>query len=326
MGFHPCRLNEHELTKETMMTTTAHTHRSRAIAGTALAASALTLSACFPEQPAPQVPSPTTTSTTTTAGNTNVDTITAAKLDLRLNAETDMISHSGEANYWSAGISDSTAGTYTATNGNATVYRKVNGVDTPVGTGGATWANKKVSENGTTATIGNKLRFGYHTVFTGGTGSRNTTTGAATVQWTGTFSVTYYGNVPFWLKDPKLTVAPGGSATLTAQAQGAVGDRGTEGTTGQITPWTNVTLAEFNVDTTQSSFVAQPKYVGVVAPPGLEAPQSDPAFTNPLHFGSYPASWVRFQDQVGLGAFWYSTGSTSDRYKLPDTFTVNYNG
>ena len=73
--------------------------------------------------------------------------------------------------------------------------------------------------NNVTATNANYL--GQKVRYTGGTGTVNTTTGAATIQWSGTFTVNFYGPlVPFWITDPKLTVTPNGSATLTARMGG----------------------------------------------------------------------------------------------------------
>ena len=44
------------------------------------------------------------------------------------------------------------------------------------------------------------------------TGTVDTATGAATIQWTGTFTINFYGRyVPFWIENPKLVIDSSGS-------------------------------------------------------------------------------------------------------------------
>lgn len=306
------------------MATTIRSRRSPAILGTAVATAALALGACVVEQPAdPATGTPSTTTTTVQTGGNQ--TITNARLELTLNAESDMISHSGMPNYWSAGITDGTQSTYVPTNGNVTVYKQVGANRVPVGTGAASWANLRISSDGQTqATLANKLQFGQSAVFTAGTGSRNPSTGATVIQWTGTFSVNFYGGLmPFWIRDPKLTVAANGAATVTAQAQGIVGDRETQtGTT--LSPWTNVTLHTFTAPANQTSYTVTPAYLGVTAPSGLTTPQVGKEWSNPSIWGSWPASWVNFQETLGLGSFWYTSGVNSDQYKVTKPVSINY--
>ena len=57
--------------------------------------------------------------------------------------------------------------------------------------------------------------------FTGGTGTVDSATGVSTVQWTGTFTVNFYGKyVPFWIINPKLTVNAAGVGQITATLGG----------------------------------------------------------------------------------------------------------
>ena len=73
-----------------------------------------------------------------------------------------------------------------------------------------------------TPTVGN---YGQKVRFIGGTGTVNTSTGASTIQWTGTFTINFYGSyTPFWIKNPKLEINASGQGSLTALVGGIKSD------------------------------------------------------------------------------------------------------
>lgn len=327
--------------------------RSAMTVGAAIAVTALGAVACVPEQPAgpprtttTTVPGATTTTTTrptttttapattTTAAPTTTTTapnpvrsVTNARLTFQLNNESDQVSHSGAPNYWAAGAHATGQTKYVGTAGNVTVQRLWQNQPVTVGTGNATWANRTRAADGvTTATQGNALTYGYRAVLTGGTGTVNSNTGAATIQWTGTFTVNYYGGlVPFWISNPRLVVAANGTGTLTGTLQGIGSDIDDQTQQTPIGPVNNVTLAEFTgLNGGTTGFTSTPKFLGVTAPSGLATPQIPAGLSSPAWWGSYPASYVNFMEQMGLGSFWYSSGSRDDsKPSLPVSVAYN---
>ena len=44
----------------------------------------------------------------------------------------------------------------------------------------------------------------------------------------------------------------------------------------------------------------------------------------PSHWGSWPQSFVNFQNGTGLGTYWYSSGGAADAKKPQDPVSVSY--
>lgn len=296
-----------------------------ALVAVALAAVAALAAACIPPST-----TPTTTTTTTVAGT--VKSITGAALEWTVSPETDAASFApGQVNYWSAGQSDSTSATYTATNGNVTVLKKnAAGTYVPIGSETAVnWTNRNRNGAGTVVSTANGLRLGQKVRFSQGTGTVNTATGAATIQWTGTFSINFYGQyVPFWIVNPKLTVAAGGAATLTASLGGFASSLDNPDVRTQLPTVNDVVLADFaNVwagGSVSSGFTSATKYLGTTVTTPAEAPQVLKTGANTSYWGSWPQSFVNFQNATGLGTYWYTSGGAADAKKPQEPVTVSY--
>ena len=138
--------------------------RRRTLAVAFAAAAALTAAACAPEPTAPPV------------GPGTVKTVSNATFEWTISREVDNGALNGQPNYWSAGQSDSTSATYTATNGNVTVLKKnASGTFVPIGSEAAvSWANKNKDGSGNTVTATNAFYLGQKVRYTGGTGTVNT--------------------------------------------------------------------------------------------------------------------------------------------------------
>lgn len=296
-----------------------HTNRAitrrRTLAVAVVAAAALAAAACAPEPAAPVDPG-------------TVKSVTNASFEWTISREADNAAFApGQVNYWSAGKSDGTEATYVATNGNATVLKQnAAGTYVPINSETAVnWANKNKRGNGVTVTATNNVYLGQKVRYSNGTGTVNTTTGAASIQWTGTFTVNFYGTfTPFWIINPKLTVDPGGAARLTA----TVGGRGSsqENPDLQITiPDTpNIVLAEFanvyGAGAIATGWTAPTKYLGTtITPPAGAVPQVGGASA-----GSWPQSFVNFHGTTGTAPYWYSSGGSTDAKKPQEPVSVSY--
>jgi hypothetical protein len=187
----------------------------------------------------------------------------------------------------------------------------------------ATWAGLTTTPAGepiTSPTAG--LTSGHQVVIDGGTGEVDPIAGTAAIHWTGDFSVVYYsGLTSFTVSDPLLTVADGrGQVTATLGGFGADRD---DPTRWEPLPATEVVLATLtDVSLSAAGFSVTPDYLGVAydLPPdsGFAAQQR----TGDA-WGAFPASFVDFQGAVGQAPYWYSSGSSTDRFKVPLPLTVS---
>jgi hypothetical protein len=213
-------------------------------------------------------------------------------------------------NYFSAGTSDGTEGTYSAQSGNVAIYN-VNAAGTETL---ATYATRtEHTEAGSKQLV--RLSEGV---------GRIEADGSATVKWTGSFSENFYGGlVPFTITDPTLTIAADGSGQLTGTILGCKASMG-GGACEPLAP-ASVTIADF------AGVKANPEAVLTVTPAyaGVEVDTTGGTAQNRSveGWGAWPQSFVSYQIQTGLSSYWYSSGSvTNDPKKPPLPFTVDFKG
>lgn len=303
---------------------TTPTIRRRATA-LAVAVVAAVTAACTPTTP------PATTTTTTPGA---VRSVSNATFEWTISKEANNGAFApGQVNYWSAGQSDSTQATYVPTNGNATVLKKnAGGTYVPIGSETAVnWTNRNRDGAGNVVTATNSFFLGQKVRFVNGTGTVNTATGATTIQWTGTFSVNFYGQyVPFWITNPKLVVNTAGKGTLTATLGGFASDISTPDVRTPLPATPNVVIAElpnvFASGAVATGFTNAPTaYLGTaVTVPVDGTPQVAKTTANAAHWGSWPQSFVDFQQATGLGSYWYSSGGAADDEKPQDPISVSW--
>lgn len=310
-----------------MLTTTQRLRRTRTRTALALAATTLLGAACVPETPTP--PASSTTTTTTAAPNPTVS-LTNASLEWTVSREADHGTFApGQVNYWSAGESDSTQSTYVPTNGNATVLKKnAAGSYVPIGSEPAvSWANRGKDGLGVTVSATSSNYLGQKVRFTGGTGTLNRTIGASTIQWTGTFSINFYGQyVPFWIKNPKLVVNAAGVGQITATVAGFASSLDDPTTRTPLAP-VSVVVADLPAvnGANSTGFTAATAYKSTtVTPPAPAGPQVAKTSANASFWGSWPQTFVNFQAATGLGTYWYTSGGSTDNQKPQEPVTVAY--
>lgn len=218
----------------------------------------------------------------------------------------------GNSNFFSAGVSDGTEATYDAFAENAAVYQVSSSGTEAI----ATWSTRAAH-----VSSGGKQLVRLH----GGEG-RIEPDGSASVEWSGSWSVNFYGGlVPFTFTDPALLVDADGAGTLSAAMSGCESSQAnpTECTPFAAVP--DVTVATFSgveVDPTGAVTIA-PDYAGVeVTVPTPFVPQNRLV----AGWGSWPQPFVDFQVKTGLSSHWYSSGGTFDPHKAPSPFVVDFNG
>lgn len=296
-----------------------HTRTARLRRRWAGAALALGLSAVATACPPVDGGGGTGTTTTTTAAP-GVETLHDVTFEWAVSEEANTGAFNGQCNFLSAGRSDGLAGTYAATNGDATVLKlNAAGVHVPV----SDYATRCKDRNGVPVTATGSNRLGQKVRFTGGDGTYNPSNGATTVQWTGTFTINFYGTlVPFWIVDPKLVINANGTGQITATLGGYSSDISDPDNRELLADVPNVVVANFSgvANDDVETFTATPVYAGVV----YNSPNTPQNRVIP-GWGSWPVSFAAFQEQTGLGAYWYTSGSSADARKAPAPFAFDLN-
>lgn len=245
--------------------------------------------------------------------------LSGAVFEWSVNDESNTGAFNGQCNFMSGGISDGDAPTYRATDGDATVVKRTAaGTYSPV----SDYATRCKDANGTTVTPGGTARLGQKVVYSGGEGTLDPSTGAVTISWQGTFSMNYYGTLtPFWFTDPVLRVGADGDGAITATVGGYASSIDAPDVRELIDPIPGVEIATLrDVDGANlNGFVTTPAYEGVQVEVA-ESPQIR-AFPG---WGSWPVSYVRAMEQLGLASYWYSSGGAADVRKPPAPLSVTY--
>lgn len=259
-------------------------------------------------------------------------TVSDATLEWTISREADNGAFApGQVNYWSAGRSDSTEATYVATDGDVTVLKKnASGTYVPIGSeASVSWANRNRDGVGNVVTATNAFHLGQKVRLTNGTGTVDTATGVASIEWDGTFTVNFYGQyVPFWLTDLELIVDAAGTGTLTATLGGYASDMSNPDVRVPLPDTPNVVVARIpNVwgsGSAEAGFASAPTgYVGTsITVPAGGVPQLPQNGANSAFWGSWPQSFVDFQQATGLGAYWYTSGGAADPKKVQDPISV----
>lgn len=214
--------------------------------------------------------------------------------------------------YFSAGISapyvkGSGQPSYRASLGNVSI-RKASGL--------ASWATR-------CAGVTSKGDVHQTVVVGGGAGTVDPVTGATTIQWTGSWSVNFYGGmIPFSITDPRLVVGPDGRGTITATMGGYEGEIGSADVT-PIASVPSVVIANLSgvASKNRVGFVTTPAYVGVRYDALAD---STPQNRSTPGWGSWPTSYVDFHVKTGLDSYWYTSGGGADAKKAPTPIVVKY--
>ncbi len=253
-----------------------------------------------------------------------------ARLRWGLSAEAGAGAFFGGCNFLSAGAVGDTGsgrvwtevdGFYRSTDGDVSIRRTTAaGADEAV-----TFASRCLGPDGLPVSTADLRGTGAEVVIDGGEGAVDRSTGTATIRWSGSFTVVFYGGLTYWsASDPVLTVAPDGTGTLTATASG-YGTSMADQTKWEALPATQVVLADLRGVSLDdpTGFTVVPEYLGVaVSGPGID--QAARSTGDEPYWGSFPQSFVDFQVRTGQGAYWYTSGGQRDRAKLPLPLAVSY--
>jgi hypothetical protein len=253
-------------------------------------------------------------------------TITDAVFEWGLSNEAGGGSFFGGCNFLSAGTAGNTGssrlwteadGFYQASEGNVSILK-----DGPDGTRiEPTWSTKCQTAAGTPVSAGSTASKSGNVVrIVDGTGSV-AGDGSFEIEWDGDFSVVFYGGLTYWTaSDPVLTVDAAGTGQITATASGYGTSMEDMDSWEAIAP-REIVLADLtDVEATDTGFTATPAYLGVETASAVGTPQVRTGAT----WGSFPQSYVAFQDLTGQHSYWYSSGGSRDAAKPAVPVTVSY--
>jgi hypothetical protein len=207
---------------------------------------------------------------------------------------------------------------WTNTSGNVTIEDKLaDGTYAPTTFLGTKQNSAGQNTSGASTTILSENRM----VVKNGTGTIDPATDSASIAWSGDATVLFYsGMTYFTLSDPELSLS-NGTGEVTATLGGYATSMDDTTVWEPVTP-EEVTLATLSgVDVTEAGLTATPAYreVTYTVPSGSSA-----QVTTGASWGSFPQSFVDFQQQLGQGPYWYSTGGTADPRKVANPLTVDF--
>ena len=245
--------------------------------------------------------------------------ISGATFEWSVSDEANAGAFNGSCNFMSAGESDGSQGTYRATDGDATVLKlTAAGTHAPI----SDYTTRCRDADGVAVTAAGTRRLGQKVRYVNGVGTADPVTGEVSIQWRGTFSNNFYGNLtPFWFKDPQLTVDAAGTGRITATVGGYISSVDNPDERELGVPRDGVVIAELRGVGSRNTegFVATPIYRGVTYE-STDAPQS--RFYD--GWGAWPTPLVDYMTYLGLGAYWYSSGGAADVRKPPAPISVGF--
>jgi hypothetical protein len=180
----------------------------------------------------------------------------------------------------------------------------------------ATWAGLKTAPDGSAVTINSTTFTDHQVVINNGHGTLDPDAEDADITWDGDFTALYYsGMTYFTVSDPHLVVHDG-AGEITATLGGYAADMNDPSKWSPLAA-TTVTLASLSgVDVTATGLQVTPDYLGVpYTAPGSATPQSPPSSANAAYWGSFPQSFVDFQQLTGSSSYWYTSGGSADLRK-----------
>ncbi|WP_166408993.1 hypothetical protein [Labedella phragmitis] len=264
---------------------------------------------------------------TTTAANAAppAGQITDASFTWGLSGEAGGGAFFGGCNFLSAGTAGNTGssrlwteadGFYSTSDGDVTIV-KPNAAGELVQ---PTWTTKCETPQGTPVSAGSTTSLSKNAVvFDGGEGAV-AADGSTEIAWTGSFTVAFYGGLTYWTAtDPVLSLDAAGNGQLTATASGYGASME------DMTQWVPVSGREIVLaDITgaaadEDGFTVTPDYLGrTVTTAGT------PQTTTGATWGSFPQSFVDFQQLTGQSSYWYSSGGSRDAAKPTTPLAVSY--
>jgi hypothetical protein len=259
------------------------------------------------------------------ASAAEASTISGASFTWGLSGEAGGGAFFGGCNFLSAGVAGNTGSSRLWTEADGFYKQSATNVEVlKPNTAGdlvpTSWSTKCQTPAGTAVSAGSTTSLTKNVVkLSNGTGT-TAADGSSTISWDASFTVASYGGLTYWsATDPELTIDAAGNGQLTATASGF-------GTSMEdMTQWVpiagqEIVLADISGATvTPTGFTSTPDYLGVTVTTAGTAQSTVPAT-----WGSFPQSFIDFQNLTGQSSYWYSSGGSRDAAKPASPITVAY--
>lgn len=249
-----------------------------------------------------------------------------------INPESTGGAYLGGCNFPSAGVAGDSGGAAPWTEASG-LYRATEGdvrIEKPDAHGTyrlASWDARCLDANGSPVRVADVESYtGSQVVVGGGVQRVDAATGRRVISWTGSFTLAFYGGMTYWsASDPVLTLEADGTGRLTATVSGYGTDMDDLSKWVPLAP-AQVTLADIaSVEERTNGLTAIPAYVGVPVTVGAGGqPQARRDDVNAAWWGSFPQSFVDFQQLTGQSSYWFTSGGARDRAKPPLPIVVTF--
>ena len=236
-------------------------------------------------------------------------------------------SPAGGCSFFVAGVADGTEASYKVQDGDVYLLKRL-------ADGRATGVT---AENRCHPLVDDKIN--QRALFTSGVGTVDPSTGAGSIAWTGAFTIYSYGGmVPWYVKDPVLTLAGDGTAAITAEVGGFASSIENPDVKEPLDPEPGVTILELSGVTIEDGAVSgTPVWQGVDYFPLNDPtdPESGRRDTSAIpdeakaanpNWGSWPTPIVDFHYRTGLSSYWHTSGLSADPNKPPLPVLIELDG
>ncbi|SDT71434.1 HtaA domain-containing protein [Jiangella sp. DSM 45060] len=252
--------------------------------------------------------------------------VTDATFEWGINLVSQYGSPAGGCSFFVAGIADGTEASYKTQDGDVYLLKRL-------ADGRAT---QVTAENRCLPLVDDKIN--QRALFTGGAGELDAT-GAGSIAWTGAFTIYSYGGmVPWYVKDPVLTIDGAGNGAITAEVGGFASSMEDPTVKEPLDPEQDVTILELSGVAIEDGVVSgTPVYRGVDYFPLNDPtdPESGRRETSAIpdeakaanpDWGSWPTPIVDFHYRTGLSSYWHSSGLSADPNKPPLPVLLDLDG
>ncbi|MFD0996142.1 hypothetical protein HNR16_002066 [Pseudoclavibacter chungangensis] len=250
--------------------------------------------------------------------------VTGASLSWQLNDESGGGAYFGGCNFLSAGAAGNSGssrlwtesdGFYKSSDGDVTIT-KPDSAGTQVA---PTWSTKCQNAAGGAVSPAAGSTTANRVNLANGTGTVDVDADTGSIAWDGSFTIVFYGGLTYWTVSDLHLDVENGEGTLRGTASGYGADMYDTSKWVELAPAT-IDLATFSgVDLAPAGVTINPDYAGVEV-----SVSGTPQVKTGATFGSFPQSFVTFNELTGQSSYWYSSGGAADPKKPAKPISVGY--
>lgn len=248
--------------------------------------------------------------------------VTGLDFSWSVNPESGASAYAGGCNFLSAGVAGDAGSSRVWTEQDG-FYRTADGpvsITKPAADGTwatPTWASKCQDRTGAAVSVAKGSVTENRVTIANGAGEISADARDARLNWSGGFTVVFYGGMTYWSVEDVALSMSGGNGALTATATGYEASMDDPGVWSRIDR-VPVTLATFSgASLTRTGGTISPDFAGVEVSSTRGEQNRDRA-----GWGSFPQDFIAFQDRTGQAQYWFTTGGAADPRKTAAAVTI----